>query len=67
MILASEDRVTPADLALDAYARAKEPKEVSLFSCGHFELYRSPIGPESEGSYWPGPVYQRLGYLRPNV
>jgi fermentation-respiration switch protein FrsA (DUF1100 family) len=47
MILASEDRVTPADLALDAYARAKEPKEVSLFSCGHFELYRSPIFEQS--------------------
>lgn len=39
MIVAEEDDVTPTDLALDAYARIKGPKHLSLVPCGHFDLY----------------------------
>ncbi|EXJ80297.1 hypothetical protein A1O1_08439 [Capronia coronata CBS 617.96] len=42
MTVASGDVLTPADLALGAYARAKEPKQLQLLPCGHFEAYSGP-------------------------
>ena len=39
MIVADEDTVTPTDLALDAYERARHPKKLLLLSGGHFVPY----------------------------
>ena len=39
MIVADDDVITPTDLALDAYARAREPKRLVLLEGGHFDLY----------------------------
>jgi hypothetical protein len=39
MIVASEDHLAVADLALDAYARAREPKRLVLLGGGHFDAY----------------------------
>jgi len=39
MTIASGDVLTPSDLALGAYARAREPKQLTLLPCGHFEAY----------------------------
>ncbi len=33
------DTLTPPDLSLAAYARAKEPKELNLLPGGHFDSY----------------------------
>lgn len=39
MLVAREDYLTPAHLALDAYAAAKEPKKLVLLPGGHFDAY----------------------------
>lgn len=39
MIVGETDRVTPTDLALAAYERALEPKELVIFPGGHFDAY----------------------------
>ncbi|MBO4225754.1 CocE/NonD family hydrolase [Bradyrhizobium neotropicale] len=39
MIIAKEDRLTVADLALAAYERALEPKRLALLPGGHFDPY----------------------------
>jgi fermentation-respiration switch protein FrsA (DUF1100 family) len=33
------DTLTPPDLSLAAYARAREPKELQLLPGGHFDSY----------------------------
>ena len=35
-----KDELTPTDLSLLAYDRAREPKELSLLDGGHFASYR---------------------------
>jgi fermentation-respiration switch protein FrsA (DUF1100 family) len=37
------DTLTPPDLSLAAYARAREPKELSLLPGGHFDSYAGKI------------------------
>ncbi|MDD3763138.1 MAG: alpha/beta hydrolase [Nevskiales bacterium] len=39
MILTTQDICTPTDIALDAYRRALEPKELLLVKGGHMEVY----------------------------
>jgi fermentation-respiration switch protein FrsA (DUF1100 family) len=39
MVVAAGDHLTPADLALDAYRRALEPKRLVLLGGGHFDAY----------------------------
>ncbi|AXE29466.1 hypothetical protein DK842_05845 [Chromobacterium phragmitis] len=39
MVVAEQDTVTPTDLALEAYARAREPKRLCLLPGGHFDPY----------------------------
>jgi uncharacterized protein len=39
MVIASNDKVTVADLALAAYERALEPKRLALIPGGHFDPY----------------------------
>ena len=39
MVVAAGDHLTPADLALEAYNRALEPKRLELLPGGHFDAY----------------------------
>jgi fermentation-respiration switch protein FrsA (DUF1100 family) len=39
MIVAKKDTVTVPDLALKAYERALQPKQLMLLDCGHFDPY----------------------------
>lgn len=39
MIVARDDHLTPADIALQAYERALEPKQLVLVPGGHFDAY----------------------------
>jgi uncharacterized protein len=39
MVVAREDKLTVADLALSAYERALEPKQLTLIPGGHFDPY----------------------------
>ena len=39
MVVADGDEATPADLALQAYARALEPKRLMIVKGGHFSPY----------------------------
>jgi len=39
MTVARDDALTPAELALSAYARAKEPKQLQLLPISHFQAY----------------------------
>jgi fermentation-respiration switch protein FrsA (DUF1100 family) len=39
MVVAARDHLTPSDLALEAYQRAREPKRLVLLSGAHFDAY----------------------------
>ncbi len=39
MVVAREDHLTPAHLAIDAYERAREPKKLVILPSGHFDAY----------------------------
>lgn len=39
MTVAQNDVLTPTDIALEAYSRAREPKELHLIPGGHFDGY----------------------------
>ncbi|GMF79047.1 unnamed protein product [Aspergillus oryzae] len=39
MTVADNDVITPADIALEAYSRAREPKKLHIFPGGHFDGY----------------------------
>jgi uncharacterized protein len=39
MVVAASDHLTPTDLALEAYQRAREPKRLVLLPGGHFDAY----------------------------
>jgi fermentation-respiration switch protein FrsA (DUF1100 family) len=39
MVVAAGDHLTPTDLALEAYQRAREPKKLVLLPGGHFDAY----------------------------
>ncbi len=47
MIVAMQDAITPADLAIAAFARAGGPKRLVEFACGHFAPYDGPLFPEN--------------------
>jgi uncharacterized protein len=53
MVIASDDKVTIADLALAAYERALEPKRLALIPGGHFDPYldQFPLA-ESAATEW---------------
>jgi len=42
MTVAQNDTLTPTDLALEAYSRAREPKELHILPGGHFGGYSGP-------------------------
>jgi hypothetical protein len=39
MTVANNDVLTPTDLAIEAFSRAREPKELQILPGGHFEAY----------------------------
>ncbi|KAL4888402.1 Alpha/Beta hydrolase protein [Aspergillus ambiguus] len=39
LTVAENDVVTPTDMALEAYSRAREPKKLHIFPGGHFDAY----------------------------
>lgn len=43
MIVMDNDLVTPTDIVLDAFALAKEPKQLHIIPGGHFEPYDGPL------------------------
>ena len=42
MTVAEKDHLTPADLALAAFERARQPKELHILKGGHFDGYSGP-------------------------
>jgi fermentation-respiration switch protein FrsA (DUF1100 family) len=50
MVVAAGDHLTPADLALEAYARALEPKRLELLPGGHFDAYLGPGFEQASGA-----------------
>lgn len=42
MTVAENDVLTPTDLALEAYSRALEPKQLHIIPGGHFGAYAGP-------------------------
>jgi fermentation-respiration switch protein FrsA (DUF1100 family) len=42
MTVAYNDVLTPTDLAIEAFSRAREPKELHILPGGHFEAYSGP-------------------------
>lgn len=49
MVVAAGDHLTPADLALDAYGRAREPKRLELLPGAHFDAYTKDF-PKASGA-----------------
>lgn len=49
MTVAQNDTLTPADLALGAYARALEPKQLHILPGGHFDAYSGAIFERNAG------------------
>jgi len=50
MTVAENDVLTPTDLALEAYSRAREPKQLKILKGGHFDAYAGPNFEENAGS-----------------
>jgi fermentation-respiration switch protein FrsA (DUF1100 family) len=50
MVVAAKDHLTPADLALSAYEKALEPKQVVLLPGGHFDAYTGDGFAQSSGA-----------------
>jgi fermentation-respiration switch protein FrsA (DUF1100 family) len=42
MTVAQNDVLTPTDIALEAYSRAREPKQIHIIPGGHFDGYSGP-------------------------
>ena len=42
MTVAQNDVLTPTDIALDEYSRAREPKQLQILPGGHFDGYTGP-------------------------
>ena len=51
MVVALNDTVTVADLALAAYERALEPKRLELIPGGHFDPYVSNFSKSSGAAH----------------
>lgn len=41
--VAEHDSLCPVDLALETYAKAREPKELHILPGGHFDAYTGPL------------------------
>jgi len=50
MVVGENDCLTPTDLALEAYARAREPKQLYILpGGGHFDGYTGPFFEKNAG------------------
>lgn len=49
MTVGENDVLTPTDLALEAYSRAREPKELHILPGGHFDGYSGPLFERNAG------------------
>lgn len=56
MTVAANDVLTPTDLALEAYSRAREPKALHILPGGHFDAY---VGPNFERN-----VSRQIAFLK---
>ena len=65
MVVAAKDHLTPADLALEAYTRALEPKRLELLPGGHFEAYVEPGFEQASRAATDWFVQHLLGAGRP--
>ncbi len=52
MVVADGDHVLPADLALDAFAAAREPKRLIVLPGGHFEAYTTHFAAVADACRW---------------
>ena len=43
IIVAENDVLTPTDLAIEAYGRAREPKQLVILPGGHFDAYTGQV------------------------
>lgn len=63
MTVAANDVLTPTDLALEAYSRAREPKQLHIIPGGHFDGYRysrlAQISPRTCTNQLSGPNFER--------
>jgi hypothetical protein len=48
MLVAETDHLTPADLAIDAYEQARQPKRLVILPGGHFDAYVAGFEQASE-------------------
>jgi fermentation-respiration switch protein FrsA (DUF1100 family) len=48
--VAANDVLTPTDLTIEAYSRAREPKQLQILPGGHFEGYAGPNFERSAGT-----------------
>lgn len=39
MCIANNDELTPTDIAIESYSRAREPKDIYIFRGGHYDGY----------------------------
>ncbi len=39
MLISDKDELTPSDLSIEAYSRAREPKDIYILSGGHYDGY----------------------------
>jgi fermentation-respiration switch protein FrsA (DUF1100 family) len=49
MTVAHNDVLTPTDLAIEAFSRAREPKELHILPGGHFDAYSGPSFEKNAG------------------
>ena len=50
MTIAQNDVLTPTDIALEAYTRAREPKQLHMLPGGHFDGYTGPNFEKNAGT-----------------
>lgn len=43
MVVATHDAIASTELALEAYGKAREPKQLHMFTGGHFDAYRGDV------------------------
>lgn len=50
LTVATGDVLTPADLAIEAFSRAREPKQLQLLNAGHFDGYTGKFFEQNAGT-----------------